>query len=85
MPEFYVEGHTAEGEPYGPVHILTTPIVERDIFEELMEGFDAMREERAQAQVYWEAFEPLSEQAQAWRGGGASAGEWLEFLSAQRG
>lgn len=35
--------------------------------------------------IHWHHFEPLSEQAQAWKDGGASAGEWLEFLSAQRG
>lgn len=50
MPEFYVEGHTDEGVPYGPVHVLTTPIVERDLFEELMEGFDALKGSREEAE-----------------------------------
>lgn len=28
MPDFHVEGHTAVGAPYGPVHVLTTPLEE---------------------------------------------------------
>lgn len=34
QPEFYVEGFTAEGVPYGPVHLLTTPIAEEDFQDE---------------------------------------------------
>lgn len=47
MPEFYVEGFTAEGAPYGPVHLLTTPL------EEGWEGVEQVREDEPPQEAAW--------------------------------
>lgn len=47
VTKFYVEGFTAEGVPYGPVHVLTTPL------EEGWEEAEQALEEESARQGAW--------------------------------